>query len=651
MTSKSFQSFRVPQHAFTHSRQSQKRPRTTDAEHQLRNQSICNWTYGPKSKHLPPEIRLLIAEQITEWHDHTAFRHTDRTNLRLLTNTLSVRKQFRLDKAEEAFLSAPELCTAEIWSAVAGKGLLPFLLEEADSNVLHQIRKSAYRGHSSGQIDPSDSVPITGEEREWLAFVYRNTQLSLVRSFRAVFDSDQSSYFKRSDWSVAKSDSPFSYVGPWHYFSMLKLREGCESRQEHYKGSVFASSIHTILGMTKVALRISKTGSFDLEEGSSERLNKSVLRFTVKEVDAILKELDTLDWANDGVIIKCLLYRATRIAKDLELLQTLSRFFALSSSLITSLGHLTSFLDISMEFHSTTTQLPKLFLEQQQVRTSSTEGIRLKPETDFLSLPCEIRLLIAEELTDWQDFMAFCHTDQTNYSLIKGKHIVVRKNFSPLIQEVEELGPALDTCVCTGDGVLAFLLREAQANQHIQNRRVPALEPTGLFNPSWQSDSQKETKWLDLVRRTTKYTTLAQILRALFDAESCYPCWNYGNHRDPNVAAYAYWATSNKIHRKGYPNTVFAHLIFRIMQMCWEAVTIGSVHLMTWARNWIKVEAALRSFVDYEASWVLNSLKELDFDKDGEGIAGLERRAAQLLSDVKLLRGLWPAICESYGTN
>ncbi|RPA85726.1 hypothetical protein BJ508DRAFT_322329 [Ascobolus immersus RN42] len=114
---------------------------------------------------LPPELRLEIADHITEWPDHTAFRHLDGTNLRLLTNRESVRKQFALPLEEMELDIVRTMLgnVTELYAAIAR--------DEEVSLPVVTVRRRTKRALVANGTDWGD----------WKLFVQRNIFLASLK--------------------------------------------------------------------------------------------------------------------------------------------------------------------------------------------------------------------------------------------------------------------------------------------------------------------------------------------------------------------------------------------------------------------------------------------------------------------------------------
>ncbi|RPA78774.1 hypothetical protein BJ508DRAFT_349047 [Ascobolus immersus RN42] len=113
---------------------------------------------------LPNELRLEIADHITDWSEHTAFRHLDSTNFQLLTDRDSVRQQFKLP------LSASEVDL--IRSKLGPKSELYFAFSPANIRILPG---------DTIQVDPMEHAKLATHSDDWKHFVQRNHFLSNLR--------------------------------------------------------------------------------------------------------------------------------------------------------------------------------------------------------------------------------------------------------------------------------------------------------------------------------------------------------------------------------------------------------------------------------------------------------------------------------------
>ncbi|RPA84108.1 hypothetical protein BJ508DRAFT_304272 [Ascobolus immersus RN42] len=113
---------------------------------------------------LPHEIRLLVADHLLQWPDHKAFRQCDSVNYTLLSNRLSVRKQFGLVE-QPVFQRAID---SYMLSFFSGSGLFYSLRTGASSETLLSR--------------PSDFCTLESKESEmWLSFVHQNDCLEHIR--------------------------------------------------------------------------------------------------------------------------------------------------------------------------------------------------------------------------------------------------------------------------------------------------------------------------------------------------------------------------------------------------------------------------------------------------------------------------------------
>ncbi|RPA71473.1 hypothetical protein BJ508DRAFT_315588 [Ascobolus immersus RN42] len=235
-------------------------------------------------RRLPCEIRLLIAEDITNWQDHMAFRQADRTNHKILTDTRKVRNQFRLPQDEDLRLQL-DTFRIQVRSGSRFK-LLIFLLKESGILSTNWLARRAFQLERRGAAryttinDQKKHDLEEPETEDWLTFVHRNNCYDLCKILLLTT--------KDSLSRVGHIHHRQRYINLFYDENTTLLLDGIHNSRLYKVLPHLRTDISRIVGICNKAINYHNTGiylyHFDLH-------TLGLRAYVAKETEAIVRKL------------------------------------------------------------------------------------------------------------------------------------------------------------------------------------------------------------------------------------------------------------------------------------------------------------------------------------------------------------------------